>query len=78
MGLTTVFVFAQVGDGTTTNRYTPVSVARLSSGVAMVALGDVRSVFDLFACSMLARERVCGLFVFLWCNCEMGVAFEGG
>ena len=46
MGLTTVFVFAQVGDGTTTNRNAPVAVAELSSGVAMVALGYVRRVCD--------------------------------
>ena len=46
MGLTTVFVFAQVGDGTTTDRDTPVAVAGLSSGVAMVAKGLVRRVCD--------------------------------
>jgi hypothetical protein len=45
-GADTVFVFAQVGDGTTTNRNTPVPVSGLSSGVAMVALGYVRSVCD--------------------------------
>ena len=45
MGLTTVFVFAQVGDGTTMNLCDrPVAVAGLSSGVAMVALGGVRRV----------------------------------
>ncbi len=32
----------QVGDGSETNRYTPVAVVGLSSGVAMVALGYVR------------------------------------
>ena len=32
----------QVGDGSTTNRYTPVAVVGLSSGVAMVAFGGVR------------------------------------
>ena len=32
----------QIGDGTTTDRYQPVAVAGLSSGVAMVALGNVR------------------------------------
>ena len=59
---------AQVGDGTTTNRYAPVSVAGLSSGVAAVALGGVRSVCDLCACLTHARERVCGLVAFLWSN----------
>jgi hypothetical protein len=39
-----LFSLAQVGDDTTTDRYTPVSVAGLSSGVAMVALGLVSSV----------------------------------
>jgi hypothetical protein len=46
MGLTTVFVFAQVGDGTAFSRCTPVAVAGLSSGVAMVAIGFVRRVCD--------------------------------
>ena len=55
------------------------SVAGLSSGVAMVALGNVRRVCDLCACLTLARERFCGLFAFLWCDCDhRGVAFEGG
>ena len=35
-------VFVQVGDGSTTQRSTPVAVAGLSSGVAMVAAGEVR------------------------------------
>ena len=34
----------QVGDGSTTQRYTPVSVSGLGSGVAMIALGWVRFV----------------------------------
>jgi hypothetical protein len=37
-----LFSLAQVGDGTTIDRNTPVPVAGLSSGVAMVALGEVR------------------------------------
>ena len=32
----------QLGDGSTTQRSTPVAVSGLSSGVAMVALGRVR------------------------------------
>ena len=40
-----VFCFRlQVGDNSTTHRYTPVSVSGLGSGVAMIALGDVRFV----------------------------------
>ena len=36
------FFFAQLGDGSNSNRLTPVAVFGLSSGVAMVALGHVR------------------------------------
>ena len=40
-----VFCFrVQVGDGSTTQRNTPVSVSGLGSGVAMIALGEVRFV----------------------------------
>jgi hypothetical protein len=45
-----LFSLAQVGDDTTTNRYTPVPVVGLSSGVAMVALGDVRNHCVMCAC----------------------------
>ena len=38
-------VFVQIGDGTTTQRNTPVGVVGLSSGIVMVALGDVRLLF---------------------------------
>ena len=37
--------FVQIGDGTTTDRYTPVGVVGLSSGIGMVALGGVRFLF---------------------------------
>ena len=67
IGLTTLFVHVQIGDGTTTNRYSPVSVAGLSSGVAMVALGWV-------SCG-------CGCFKFLlqafvFCVVEIDVAVD--
>ena len=37
--------FVQIGDGTTTQRNTPVGVVGLSSGIVMVALGSVRLLF---------------------------------
>ena len=37
--------FVQIGDGTTTQRNTPVGVVGLSSGIVMVALGSVRFLF---------------------------------
>ena len=58
--------FVQVGDGTQTNRLTPVAVVGLGSGVASVAAGKVR----------LFVQRACWCFVFCWgggwyvCDCE--------
>ena len=62
-----MFSLAQVGDGTTTQRNTPVSVAGLSSGVAKIALGRVSSVCDLCTNFVLARERVWGVVDYLCC-----------
>ena len=45
-----VCLVVQVGDGSTTNRYTPVAVVGLSSGVAMIALGWVRLFFCCCVC----------------------------
>ncbi len=47
----------QLGDGNTTVRYTPVSVSGLGSGVAMIALGDVRFVAIASGrCAVLERS----------------------
>ena len=62
-----MFSLAQVGDGTGSTRYTPVSVAGLSSGVAMVALGGVSRSCDLCTHLVLARERVWGVVDYLCC-----------
>ena len=48
--------FVQVGDGTQTNRLTPVAGVGLGSGVANVAVGGVR----------LFVQRACWCFVFCW------------
>ena len=37
--------FVQVGDGTQTNRLTPVAVVGLGSGVTSISLGEVRLLF---------------------------------
>ncbi len=50
-----VLFVVQVGDGTTTNRNTPVGVVGLSSGVAMVSLGNVR-LFVIAAWPMFVGE----------------------
>jgi hypothetical protein len=47
--LTAIFDYVQVGDGTNAHRYTPVSVAGLSSGSAMVALGLVQVFYVLLS-----------------------------
>jgi hypothetical protein len=39
---------AQIGDGTTSNRHTPVAIASLSSGVAIIAANDVRCFLGCF------------------------------
>ena len=55
-----VFCFrVQVGDGSTTQRNTPVSVSGLGSGVAMIALGSVRfvAIASYIRGDMLMLER---------------------
>jgi hypothetical protein len=56
--LLTMCLLVQLGDGSTTQRGTPVAVVGLSSGVAMVALGYV-SFFATAAQLMLVCERPC-------------------
>ena len=50
------FFVEQLGDGSTSNRFTPVAVVGLSSGVAMVALGEVRLI-AIAAWLLLVCER---------------------
>ncbi len=72
--LTTVFVFAQVGDGTTTQRNAPVSVAGLSTGVAMITIGDhVRRVLE--CCVTDVCERAGLLWMCLFFLLGLGVFF---
>ncbi len=59
MMLLTTCLLVQLGDGSTTQRGTPVAVAGLSSGVAMVALGAVRLFFDCCAADACVRAAMC-------------------
>ena len=55
-----VFCFCvQVGDGSTTQRNTPVSVSGLGSGVAMIALGFVRFVAIASGRCVVLERSVC-------------------
>ncbi len=55
-----VFCFrVQVGDGSTTRRYTPVSVSGLGSGVAMIALGHVRFIAIASGRFVVLERSVC-------------------
>ena len=55
-----VFCFrVQVGDGSTTQRNTPVSVSGLGSGVAMIALGSVRFVAIASGRYVVLERSVC-------------------
>ena len=49
----------QVGDGSTATRSTPVSVSGLGSGVAMIALGEVRFVAIASWRYVVLKRSVC-------------------
>ena len=49
----------QLGEGSTTNRYKPVSVSGLGSGVAMIALGGVRFVAIALGRYVVLKWSVC-------------------
>ena len=60
--------FVQIGDGTTTQRNTPVGVVGLSSGIVMVALGWVRWTFACCVSDVFLWERllcIC-LTILMW------------
>ena len=57
--LLTTCLLEQLGDGSTTRRVTPVAVAGLSSGVAMVALGGVRLFLTAAQLMLVVRAAVC-------------------
>ena len=73
-----VFCFrVQVGDGSTANRYTPVSVSGLGSGIAMIALGWVRFVAIASERCVVLELSVCTCLIslLLCCGtrmCDMG------
>ena len=50
--------FVQIGDGTTTQRNTPVGVVGMSSGIVIVSLGYVRFVFGRWVSDVLLWERL--------------------
>ncbi len=63
----------QVGDGSTTQRNTPVSVSGLGSGVAMIALGGVRFVFIASGRYVVLERSVffCVIALLLCCGTMM-------
>jgi hypothetical protein len=55
----TTCLLEQLGDGSKTQRVTPVAVSGLSSGVAMVALGGVRLFSTAAQLMLVVRAAVC-------------------
>ncbi len=59
---------SQLGDGSPSNRNTPVGVVGLSSGVSSISLGQVRFVFVLLVVQMLRCNTAVFILLVLFFN----------
>ena len=59
---------SQLGDGSISNRNTPVGVVGLSSGVSSISLGQVRFVFVLLVVQMLRCNTAVFILLVLFFN----------